>query len=158
MAIFWWTPTGFMLGTRNLFAWSFDRLAPARLTDVSDRFHTPVIATVTIALVVELLNYLNIYQGLGAYLLNIVAVMGLAFIVVSIAAAAVPWTRPAMHEDAPGWAARRVLGFPVITVVAAMLKAFTAPVIAAVWYIGVSLYRRSQGIALANTFREIPPE
>jgi basic amino acid/polyamine antiporter, APA family len=184
IAIFWWTPTGFMLGTRNLFAWSFDRLAPARLTDVSDRFHTPVIATVTIALVVELLNYLNIYQGLGAYLLNIVAVMGLAFIVVSIAAALVPWRRPSMHEDAPRWAARRVFGVPVITLIAVvsavswafviytalhtgfggklgwkpMIKAFTAPIIAAVWYIGVSLYRRSQGIALTNTFREIPPE
>src|ERR671935_1386220 len=44
LAILWWTPTGFMLGTRNLFAWSFDRLAPARLTDVSHRFHTPVVA------------------------------------------------------------------------------------------------------------------
>jgi APA family basic amino acid/polyamine antiporter len=184
LAIFWWTPTGFMLGTRNLFAWSFDRLAPTRLTDVSDRFHTPVVATVVVALVVELLNYLNIYQGLGAFLLNIVAVMGLAFIVVSIAAAAVPWIRPAMHAEAPGWAARRVLGVPVITLVAAvsavswafviyialhtgfggelgwkpMLKAFVAPIIAVVWYAGVSLYRRSQGISLANTFKEIPPE
>jgi basic amino acid/polyamine antiporter, APA family len=184
LAIFWWTPTGFMLGTRNLFAWSFDRLAPTRLTDVSDRFHTPVVATLVVALVVELLNYLNIYQGLGAFLLNIVAVMGLAFIVVSIAAAAVPWTRPAMHAEAPGWAARRVLGLPVITLVAGvsavswafviyialhtgfggelgwkpMLKAFVAPIIAVVWYAGLSLYRRSQGISLANTFKEIPPE
>jgi basic amino acid/polyamine antiporter, APA family len=184
LAIFWWTPTGFMLGTRNLFAWSFDRLAPSRLTDVSERFHTPVVATVTIALVVELLNYLNIYQGLGAFLLNILAVMGLAFIVVSVAAARVPWTRPALHAAAPGWAARRVLGLPVITVVATisalswafviytalhtgfggslgwgpMIKAFIAPIIAVVWYVGVTLYRRSQGISLTNTFREIPPE
>jgi amino acid transporter len=184
LAIFWWTPTGFMLGTRNLFAWSFDRLAPARLTDVSDRFHTPVVATVAIALVVELLNYLNIYQGLGAFLLNIVAVMGLAFTVVSIAAAALPWTRPAMHASAPAWAARRILGLPLITIVAVvsglswafviytalhtgfggalgwgpMIKAFVAPIIAVVWYLGVTLYRRSQGISLANTFREIPPE
>jgi amino acid transporter len=184
LAIFWWTPTGFMLGTRNLFAWSFDRLAPARLTDVSDRFHTPVVATVAIALVVELLNYLNIYQGLGAFLLNILAVMGLAFIVVSIAAAALPWTRPAMHASAPGWASVRILGLPLITVVAGisalswafviytalhtgfggslgwgpMIKAFIAPIIAVVWYLGVTMYRRSQGISLANTFREIPPE
>ena len=89
-SILWWTPTGFMLGTRNMFAWSFDRLAPEKLTTVSDRFHTPVIATVTVGCVVELLNYLNIYQGLGAYLLNIIAVMALAFIIVSLAAAAMP--------------------------------------------------------------------
>jgi amino acid transporter len=184
LAILWWTPTGFMLGTRNLFAWSFDRLAPTRLTDVSDRFHTPVVATVVIALVVELLNYLNIYQGLGAFLLNIIAVMGVAFIIVSIAAALLPWTRPALHGDAPGWASARVVGVPVITLVATisalswgfviytalhtgfggevgwkpMVKAFAAPIIAALWYAGVTIYRRSQGIQLANTFKEIPPE
>jgi basic amino acid/polyamine antiporter, APA family len=184
VAIFWWTPTGFMLGTRNLFAWSFDRLAPARLTDVSDRFHTPVIATGVVALVVELLNYLNIYQGLGAFLLNILVVMGLAFIVVSIAAGAVPFRRAAMHAEAPGWARAKIAGVPVITLAAIvsgvswafviyealhtgfggklgwapMIKVFVAPAIAVVWYAGVSMYRRSQGISLANTFKEIPPE
>ncbi len=112
LAIFWWTPTGFMLGTRNLFAWSFDRLAPAKVTDVSDRFHTPVVATVIVALFVELLNYLNIYQGLGAFLLNVLVAMGLAFIVVSIAAGAVPYRRKAMHAEAPGWARAKLAGRP----------------------------------------------
>jgi amino acid transporter len=184
LAILWWTPTGFMLGTRNVFAWSFDRLAPARLTDVSDRFHTPVVATVFVALVVELLNYLNIYQGLGAYLLNIIAVMGGAFIIVSIAAMLVPYTRRELHAQAPAWAARRVAGVPLITLVGLvsavswgfviwtafhtgfggsvgwkpMLKAFTAPVLALIWYVAVWAYRRSQGIDLARTFQEIPPE
>jgi APA family basic amino acid/polyamine antiporter len=184
LAILWWTPTGFMLGTRNVFAWSFDRLAPARLTDVSDRFHTPVAATVFIALVIELLNYLNIYQGLGAYLLNIIAVMGGAFVIVSIAAALVPYTRRELHAQSPGWASARLGGVPVITLVAVvsavswvfviwtafhtgfggtigwrpMLKAFTAPVIAVVWYLVVWAYRRSQGIDLSRTFQEIPPE
>ena len=104
LAILWWTPTGFMLGTRNMFAWSFDRLAPEKLTKVSDRFHTPVIATITVGCIVELLNYLNIYQGLGAYLLNVIAVMALAFIIVSLSAAATPWRRPQLHAQAPGWA------------------------------------------------------
>jgi APA family basic amino acid/polyamine antiporter len=184
LAILWWTPTGFMLGTRNVFAWSFDRLAPARLTDVSDRFHTPVVATIFIALVIELLNYLNIYQGLGAYLLNIIAVMGGAFVIVSIAAAATPWLRRELHVQGPRWATMRVGGIPVITLVALvsagawvfviytafhtgfggslgwkpMAKAFTAPAIAVVWYLLVWGYRRSQGIQLARTFQEIPPE
>jgi amino acid transporter len=184
LAIFWWTPTGFMLGTRNLFAWSFDRLAPAKVTDVSDRFHTPVVATVIVALFVELLNYLNIYQGLGAFLLNVLVAMGLAFIVVSIAAGLVPYRRKPMHAEAPGWARAKLAGVPVITLVALvsalswafvifealhtgfggklgwspMIKVFVAPVVAMVWYLGVYWYRRSQGISLANTFKEIPPE
>jgi basic amino acid/polyamine antiporter, APA family len=184
LAILWWTPTGFMLGTRNVFAWSFDRLAPARLTEVSDRFHTPVMATAFVALVVELLNYLNIYQGLGAYLLNIIAVMGGAFIIVSVAAMLAPFLRKELHAQAPAWAARRVAGVPTITLIAAvsaaawafviwtafhtgfggaigwkpMIKAFTAPIIAIIWYVAVWAYRRSQGIDLSRTFHEIPPE
>ena len=74
---------------------------------VSDRFHTPVIATITVGCIVELLNYLNIYQGLGAYLLNMIAVMALAFIIVSISAAVTPWRRPQLHAQGPGWARRQ---------------------------------------------------
>jgi basic amino acid/polyamine antiporter, APA family len=184
LSILWWTPTGFMLGTRNMFAWSFDRLAPEKLTTVSDRFHTPVIATITIGCVVELLNYLNIYQGLGAYLLNVIAVMGVAFIIVSISAAVVPWRRPQMHAQGPGWARARVAGLPVITLVAIisaiswgfviyvafhtgfggtfgvkpMLEAFTAPLIGVAYYIIARLVRRMQGLRFGQTFAEIPPE
>jgi len=183
-AILWWTPTGFMLGTRNMFAWSFDRLAPEKLTQVSDRFHTPVIATVTVGCIVEVLNYLNIYQGLGSYLLNVIAVMALAFIIVSISAAVAPWRRPQLHSQGPGWAKAKVAGLPVITLVAVisaiswsfviyvafhtgfggslgfkpMLEAFTAPLIGIVYYIVVRLIRRSQGMQLTQTFAEIPPE
>jgi amino acid transporter len=184
LAILWWTPTGFMMGTRNMFAWSFDRLAPEKLTTVSDRFHTPVIATITVGCIVELLNYLNIYQGLGSYLLNIIAVMGVAFIISSIAAAVTPWRRPQLHAQAPGWARASVTGVPVITIIAAisaiswgfviyvafhtgfggtfgfkpMLEAFTAPLIGIVYYIAVRLIRRAQGMQLGQAFTEIPPE
>ena len=184
LAILWWTPTGFMMGTRNMFAWSFDRLAPEKLTEVSDRFHTPVIATITVGVIVELLNYLNIYQSLGNLLLNIIAVMGVAFIITSIAAAVTPWRRPQLHAQAPGWARASVLGVPVITIAAVisavswgfviyvafhtgfggkfglkpMLEAFAAPLIGIVYYIGVRLVRRAQGMELGSTFAEIPPE
>jgi APA family basic amino acid/polyamine antiporter len=184
IAILWWTPTGFMMGTRNMFAWSFDRLAPEKLTQVSDRFHTPVIATITVGCIVELLNYLNIYQGLGNYLLNIIAVMGVAFIISSIAAAVTPWRRPQLHAQAPGWARAKVAGVPIITIAAVisaiswgfviyvafhtgfggsfgfkpMVEAFTAPLIGIVYYIGVRLVRRAQGMQLGQAFTEIPPE
>jgi APA family basic amino acid/polyamine antiporter len=184
LAIIWWTPTGFMMGTRNMFAWSFDRLAPEQLTTVSDRFHTPVIATITIGCVIELLNYLNIYQNLGNLLLNIIAVMALAFIIVSVAAAVAPWRRPQLHAQGPAWARSKVLGLPVITLAATvsaiswgfviyvafhtgfggkfgfkpMIEAFTAPLIGIVYYVGMRLYRRSQGMQLGQAFAEIPPE
>src|SRR5207248_7279947 len=122
------------------------------------------------------LNYLNIYQGLGAYLLNIIVVMGGAFIIVSIAAAIAPWLRPNLHGQSPGWAQKRIGGVPVITPIAIvsaiswsfviwtafhtgfggtlgfkpMAEALTAPIIAVFWYGIVYFYRRSQGIQLAR--------
>jgi basic amino acid/polyamine antiporter, APA family len=184
LAILWWTPTGFMLGTRNLFAWSFDRLMPSKVTDVSGTTHTPVVAIGVIALFVELLNYLNVYQNLGAYLLNLIAVLGLAFVIVSLAAAALPWTRPNLVAAGPALGARRVAGVPLISVVGVisavswafvvwtafhtgfggtlswkpMIQAFVPTIIAIVWYLALTAYRRSQGISLTRTFQEIPPE
>jgi amino acid transporter len=184
LAILWWTPAGFLAGTRNLFAWSFDRLAPERLTDVSDRFHTPVVATVFVALVIEVLNYLNIYGGLGAYLLNILVVLGGAFAIVAVAAMLAPYRKPGLHAQAPGWARLKLGSVPVISIIGfvaaaswvfviyaalstgfsgtlglqPMLEALTAPAIAVIWYIGARMYRKNQGIHMERLFQEIPPE
>ena len=94
LTIIWWTPAGYLLGTRNAFAWAFDRLAPEKLTNVSDRYHTPVVATIFIAVVIEILNLLNIYSNLGAWLLSIIWVLGAGFVIVSFAAAWMPWHKP----------------------------------------------------------------
>jgi basic amino acid/polyamine antiporter, APA family len=184
LAIFWWTPTGFMLGTRNLFAWSFDRLMPEGVTKVSRTSHTPVVAIASIAAFVELLNYLNVYQNLGAYLLNLIAVLGAAFVVVSIAAMIVPYTKPDIAAAGPDWGNRRIVGIPTITIVGIisagawafvvwtafhtgfggtlswkpMIEAFVPTVVAIVWYAGVTVYRHSQGIDLRRTFSELPPD
>ena len=68
-----------------------------------------MIATVVVGCVVELLNYLNIYQGLGAYLLNIIAVMGVAFIIVSLAAAAMQLMLESLDRWMV-WAERKMAG------------------------------------------------
>jgi hypothetical protein len=95
-----------------------------------------------------------------------------------------PWLRRDLHAGAPRWAARRIGGIPLITLIGLvsagawafviytafhtgfggslgwkpMVKAFTAPAIAVVWYLVVWGYRRMQGIDLTRTFQEIPPE
>ena len=184
LTIIWWTPAGYLLGTRNAFAWAFDRLAPERLTEVSDRFHTPVVATIFIAFVIEILNLLNIYSNLGAWLLSIIWVLGAGFVIVSFAAAWMPWHKPELHAQAPGWSRRRFLSIPVITWVAIvsllswgfviwtafstgfggsftlrpMLESSAVPIMAVLWYIGVRVYRRRQGVNLGRLFQEIPPE
>jgi APA family basic amino acid/polyamine antiporter len=185
LAILWWTPTGFMLGTRNLFAWAFDRLLPQSLADVDERFHSPVKAIFTIAVVVEVINFLNVYAGLSSFLVNIIAVMALAFIFVSIAAVVFPYLRKDLFNEAPNLVRFRILGIPFVSIAGvisvltwgfvlivafqasqfglqvtakAMMEAFTVPVLAIVYYIVMTIVRRSQNIDLNATFRALPPE
>ncbi len=185
LAIFWWTPTGFMLGTRNLFAWAFDRLMPESLAQVSERFHTPVKATIVIGIVVELINVANVYMGLSEFLINIIAVMAAAFIVVSISAIVFPYRRRDLFDEASQMVRRKLLGIPVLTLmgvigfliwVAVLLialttpyfglvtkpipivEAFIVPLLAVVYYFVMSAYRRREGFDLSVSFKAIPPE
>ena len=185
LAIIWWTPAGFLLGTRNLFAWSFDRLAPEWVADVHPTLHTPVNATIIIGIYIEFLNWMNIYGGLGGYLVNIIAVMALAFIFVGLAAVVFPYRRKDLYDNAPEAVRAKFLGVPlmvisgVVTMITwlfvliaaftatqfglsvtplAMIEAFIVPVIAVVWYLIAVAVRRSQGVDMARVFTEIPPE
>lgn len=183
-AVLWWTPTGFLIATRNLFAWSFDRLAPSGVAEVNERLHTPVTATVIVVVWVIVLNFLNIYLGLSALLVNVMAVMALAFIAVSLAAILMPFTRPNVFEECPPMVRKRIAGMPVLTIVGvvmllswgfvlyvtfstttfgqvspvSMLEAFAMPILGLIYYLVVRAVRARQGIQLAAAFREIPPE
>jgi len=185
LAILWWTPVGFMLGTRNLFAWSFDHLAPSSIADVSPKLHTPVKATIIMGVYIEVLNILNIYAGLGNFLINIFAVMAAAFIFVGIAAIVFPYKRKDLFENAPDVVRKRIFGFPVMSLAGiitsvswafvlvaafsasqfgldvtpvAMIEAFAVPVIAIIWYLVAVAVRKRQGVDLKKAFAEIPPE
>ena len=184
LSVLWWTPTGFLIATRNLFAWSFDRLAPARVAEVNDRLHTPVVATVVVALWVEVLNYLNIYQGLSALLINVIAVMAVAFIAVALAAILMPFTRPNLFNSAPAMVRASIGGIPWLTIAGvvmllswafvlyvtfattafgqvapiSMIEAFAVPILGAIYYLVIRMVRERQGIHLKAAFQEIPPE
>lgn len=185
LSIIWWTPAGFLLGTRNLFAWSFDRLAPESLADVSPTLHTPVKATIVMGIYIEFLNWMNIFGGLGGYLVNIIAVMALAFIFVGLAAVVFPYRRKDLYDHAPEAVRATFLGIPLMVIAGlvtmvswlfvliaafsaaqfglnvspvAMIEAFAVPVIAIVWYLVAVAVRRSQGVDMTRVFSEIPPE
>ena len=185
LSIIWWTPAGFLLGTRNLFAWSFDRMAPDWIADVHPTLHTPVKATIIMGVYIEVLNWLNIYGGLGSYLINIIAVMALAFIFVGLAAVVFPYRRKDLYDNAPDAVRKKLFGIPlmsiagVITMITwlfvliaaftasqfglsvtplAMIEAFSVPIIAIVWYFIALAVRKKQGIDMKRVFSEIPPE
>lgn len=185
ISILWWTPTGFLLGTRNLFSWAFDGLLPQSLADVDERFHSPVKAVLTIGIVVALLNVLNIYLGLSALLINIIAVMSVAFVIVALAGALFPYRRPDLWETAPAMVRTRIAGIPFITIAGvfsvaawlfvlgvalftpyfglsvnftAMAEAFAVPILAAIYYLIWSARQRSAGHDMSMLYHAIPPE
>jgi APA family basic amino acid/polyamine antiporter len=185
LSIIWWTPAGFLLGTRNLFAWSFDRMAPEWVADVNPTLHTPVKATIIMGIYIEILNWFNIFGGLGGYLINIIAVMALAFIFVGLAAIAFPYRRKDLYQNAPEAVRKKIFGVPLIVIAGvvmtlswlfvlvaaftatqfglsvtptAMIEAFAVPIIAIIWYFVAIGIRRSQGMDMSKVFSEIPPE
>ena len=115
-AIFWIQPPAVLIGTRNLFAWSFDRLLPGKLADVSDRLHSPVVATVIVAIVIEVFTLITIKTNYFGQLLGLAAFSALVGVIVSIAAIIFPYRRPEIFEKAPAIVRRRFLGLPAMSI------------------------------------------
>jgi APA family basic amino acid/polyamine antiporter len=136
-AIFWIQPPAVLIGTRNLFAWSFDRLLPGRIADVNDRLHSPVVATVIVAIVIELFTWITIKTSYFGNLLGLAGFSALVGVIVSFAAVIFPYRRPEIFEKAPAIVRARFLGLPAITIWGALSMivnavlcyiAFTSPV------------------------------
>ncbi|TMF41453.1 MAG: APC family permease, partial [Chloroflexi bacterium] len=90
-----------LIGTRNLFAWSFDRVLPGRLADVNDRLHSPVIATVIVAIVIELFTFITIKTTFFGNLLGLAAFSALVGVIMSFTAIVFPYRRPDIYEKSP---------------------------------------------------------
>jgi amino acid transporter len=174
----------FLIATRNMFAWSFDRILPDRVSDVNETTHSPVIAVI-IVLVVSPIYLAFIVYGGGTFL-QIFYTAGLAelltFMVVAITGIVFPFRRKGMYEGSP--IRSSILGIPTLSVVAVISLAvyilFFVPlltnnalganapkgigatiVIAAVSILlyPISYYiNRSRGVDLGLAFRELPPE
>ena len=115
-AIFWIQPPAVLIGTRNLFAWSFDRVLPGRLADVNDRLHSPVIATIIVAVVIELFTFITIKTTFFGNLLGLAAFSALVGVIMSFAAIIFPFRRPDIFEKSPPIVRARLGGIPAICI------------------------------------------
>lgn len=181
---YFWIPSAMIIATRAIFAWSFDRLVPSKLSDVSERTHSPVWAVAAVAAVGEafLIAY---WKGPDwfDFLAPFLAYMGV-FFVISIAMIVAGYrssTRRFLAEA--GWD-RRYGGVPLLTLcglvgvvywglaiyfsqkydllflnsteqrVLTGLQ-FGVPILI---FAGIYLWRRTQGINLQLAYKELPPE
>jgi amino acid transporter len=175
-------PQQIIYPTRMMFAWSFDRLFPKRVAQVSPRTNAPVVATVLVVLVCEAL--LALYGSGQITFINPILIIGPVWGTIAIAGLLIPFMPRSREYFKNSRINVRVLGVPLITLLSIISIAFwtlslyialssdtlganigsneriAVAVFAAatVYYIGVRLYRKREGIDLDATFAELPPD
>lgn len=174
-----------MICTRNLFAWSFDGVAPRQLATVSDRTHAPWVSAIVITAVSIVLLALYVFTSFFTIVVNYIVIFSIAFWMASWAAILLPYRRPELFAQAPHAVQRRIGGIPVMTILGVgnlvlftliLISAFRTPAfsgptggranlfVAAIYVSGVLLYfiaravQRARGVNLDLLYREIPPE
>ena len=171
--------------TRNLFAWSVDRLLPDAVTKVDRRFHSPWVATIIIVVATEILLALYVFTDIFQNVSNYIVMFSIAFWLASFAAILLPFRNPGIYNSAPDYVRRRIGGVPVISLLgvgnlvlftlvlysAFKLPAFSGPtgtaavlfvigvyVAGVVFYFAAKAIQRRRGVDLDMLYREIPPE
>jgi APA family basic amino acid/polyamine antiporter len=112
----WLIPTYFVPITRNLFAWSFDRIMPSNLASVSDRFHTPVLSILICAILGEIGAIAYIYTSLFAFFANVITMLNLAFLITGIAGILFPYRLKSTFENAPPIVKKKLAGIPLVSI------------------------------------------
>jgi len=111
----------YLMGTRAMMAYSFDRVLPTRVSEVSDRTHTPIVATV-ITMVI-MLGFLVGWVYSSTAFTTYLAVSSFAgfalFIITGISAVLFPYRRKAMFEASP-ITKRKVAGIPLFSIIGAI--------------------------------------
>ncbi len=120
--LFWNLPAMFpntFMPVRTIFAWSFDRILPSRLSDVSERTHAPIPAIIVASLIVAGILAWSVLSSSFATLLSMGVLAGIITILcVSIAAIVFPLRRPDLYRNAP--ASTRIVGIPLLPIVAVL--------------------------------------
>ncbi len=171
--------------SRNLFAAAFDRILPSKLSDVNERYHTPVWSLVVVFVIAEAFLAIYTFTTFFTLLVNYITGRAFAIAIVGLAAAVFPYVKRDLFESAPRLVRMRVAGVPVIsiagvltfltmavqffilagnstlsgptTVIALGLIPGTVVLGAVIYYISAYLQSR-RGLNVGAAFTEIPPE
>jgi len=175
--VYFWIPS------RYFFAWSFDRIIPTKMADVSTRFRTPHVSIVTITLlsfVIFALYWFTTWptaETIGVFLWSF------SFVIPGIATIIFPYTKKDLLDAAPGWMRKKVGSVPVISILGLLTTlsffyigylALANPLIVVptlagagialgivvacfiIYYASVA-YHKKRGLDIELAFKEIPP-
>ncbi len=176
----------FILPTRNLFAYSFDRILPTFVARVS-RNGVPWVAVIILAVAAFISLWVGTYTALLTYLSYANFGFWLAVAIVCLAAALFPFLRPDMFSRAPPLVRAKVGKVPILTLVgaasfaaslfvsyAASTAQFVEPsgaynyyylaFLPLVFVVGLAIYgiswaiQRSRGVPVELISKELPPD
>jgi len=177
-------PQTMILLSRNLFAWSFDRLMPDRMASVNERTNSPINAMAVIV-AISLISVAIVATNQN--LTFIVGLFGLTvtYLFVSVAGIFFPYRQRETFEASPYNA--RVGGIPVVSIIGVLsligmvlisyvllndqnsgtalavnpervALALIVPIIGFVGYFIIRAIQKTRGINIDLAYREIPPE
>jgi amino acid transporter len=177
-----WLPQTMMLVSRNIFAWSFDGVVPARLSRVEPRSRSPLLA-LSVMLVLSIAS--TAIYAFTTWFTSLSALLGLSLplLVTAVAGTLLPFRQRALVESSPY--ARRIAGVPLLTLVGAVAIVGFGGAIAvllwdpgsgaslsknpgklvlalAVYAVGLAIWfvaravRRGQGVDIDLSYRELP--
>jgi basic amino acid/polyamine antiporter, APA family len=179
-----WLPQTMLLITRSIFAWSFDQLMPRRLSDLTERTHAPLTATILITILG--IGSTAIY-AFTTWFTQLSVLLGLeaTLIITAVSGIVLPYRQRELFEaSSVGWRLGRI---PVLSLVGAVslvcfltvtfvllrdpgsgtslahnpgkleLVVVVLGAATAIYYVARSV-RRQQGIDLRRTYSEIPPD
>jgi amino acid transporter len=180
--IFFEFPPLLISQTRYLFAWAFDRILPDTVASVSERFHTPVVATVLVSIgAVIAAGIMAFASDSGEFATLSFTMFSFGFIIPAVAAILFPFRKKQLYETA--FVAKKKFLLPLLswlgigsTIYLAYstylsyesgglpIDSFSIAMYGTIYGLGVLvlivgyLRNRSRGLPLGLVFAEIPPE
>jgi basic amino acid/polyamine antiporter, APA family len=176
----------FIVPTRNIFSWSFDRILPTAFARVT-RHGVPWVAVILLAVASAIVLYVGVYTSLLSYLSYSNFGFWLAVGLVCLGGALFPFLRPQLFKNSPRIVQARIGRVPVITIVgivswiaawfvsyAASTASYVEPsgaysyayllFLPIVFVVGVAIYwisraiQISRGVPMDLINKELPPE
>lgn len=180
-------PAFYVITTRSLFAWSFDRLVPSLISDINDRYHAPINSIIIVGVIASIMAAVGLYTTIVGVAFNITLAAVSSFIFVGVAAAVFPYSKKArsLYADSPAIVKKKIAGVPVISIlgvieaitftyvtyIAATSPALSGPInslsvglIVVVYVVGIGIYlaskafQKRRGLNIDLAFKQLPPE
>jgi amino acid transporter len=174
------TPLSMLQATRYMLAWSFDRVTPPKLAEVSDKYHTPVYGIILCAVMGEVSLIILTFVAQASLLSALVAQI-VAYMLVAIAGIIFPYKMKEVYKSS---IKKEIFGIPLITISGIGMFAFLAlmlyyfmrysafgansPVsliicgiifgLGAIYYFVYKYIQKKNNIDISKAYEEIPPE